>query len=123
MEVGTPPDGSVDQFFNPNKYYAAGAVGITQNLTIYGNPDSIFPFTELTEIGGTLDIHSNENGTFQFPKLTKVKTLSMTNNPASTLPGDFLRLEEAESIHLNGIIDTYVNPRPRLASIVEKIWH
>ena len=83
-----------------------GIASIEESLLIHEHSGLSFLFDMLAGVGQHIDIHDNENCTFQFDHLVKLTNLSMSGNPASILPGGFLRLEEADNVYLNGIIDT-----------------
>ena len=109
MEIGPSVPIPTDAYPD-NKDYLNAITSIGGDLTIHGHPNTAFPFTGLTTVEGAIDIHDNSNSSFNFESLTKLTALSMVDNPMSELPGDFLRLEEADNIHLNGILSTCVDP-------------
>ncbi|RYP48251.1 hypothetical protein DL769_011222 [Monosporascus sp. CRB-8-3] len=116
--------------YNPFFYgITSGIISIGMNLIIQENGNCSFVFRKLIFIGGNVDIVGNWNSTFNFREVTRLMSLSMRNNTNSTLPGDFLNLEEAESIYLNGVIDTTAgsNIFPSLkrvrGSVVVEAWN
>ncbi|KAK8109668.1 hypothetical protein PG999_007805 [Apiospora kogelbergensis] len=75
-------------------------------VNIYHHP-MIFP--ALYRVGGDLNITKNSGiPEMSFSSLTGVKRLHILNNPNSTVPGDFSALEDADFIHINGKMNTYV---------------
>ncbi|KAK8067306.1 hypothetical protein PG997_014053 [Apiospora hydei] len=79
-------------------------------------------FPALYRMGGDLNITKNSGiPEMSFSGLTGVKRLYILNNPNSTVPGDFSALEEADLIHINGIMNTTTNPAlfPRLSKAAE----
>ncbi|RYP71647.1 hypothetical protein DL770_008104 [Monosporascus sp. CRB-9-2] len=133
LQLGPSVPTTVDNPYIVHNHYIADTlssiVSVGTNLTIVGNGNYSFVFRELTSVGGDIVIVDNTDCVFNFREVTRLTNLLMRNNPNSTLPGDFLHLEEAESIYLNGIIDTIAgsNIFPSLkrvrGSVVVEAWN
>ncbi|KAK7753107.1 hypothetical protein SLS62_004838 [Diatrype stigma] len=79
---------------------------IRGTLTILEASDVPVSFTNLTTIGDDLVFANSSGCSLSFRALTEVSAIRMQNNTDTTLPGNMDRLELANSIHLNGYIDT-----------------
>lgn len=103
LDMG-PGWGHGDNYREPK--FLGGILTIGKNLSIHDMRGVDFSFNELKSVGDNIEIHGIEYCSFKFGKLTKLGHLTMYDFKKSVMPGDFLRLEDALSIHLNGIIDT-----------------
>lgn len=86
--------------------YLGEVMTIGGNLLIHNVSDTDFIFDELTSVRDSIVIYGVTNCKFEFGKLTELTHLAMYDFDETSMPGDFFRLEEADTIHLNGIIDT-----------------
>lgn len=78
---------------------------IGDSLLLSGLVVTILELKSLTS--GHMTIYNTTNCTFSFPWLTTVKSLAMSDNKGMVLPRSGLEtLKSAESIHLNGYINT-----------------
>ncbi|KAK8022348.1 hypothetical protein PG993_013115 [Apiospora rasikravindrae] len=83
------------------------STGEEQMVVVQGG----FRLNNLVKVGQDLNITRNSGMTYlSFDQLTDVKRLYIMDNPNSTISADFSRLTTASSIHINGMIDTTINP-------------
>ena len=72
--------------------------------------DNSVVMDQVTAVGEDLNITNiSRLIDISFSHLREVKRLHIVDNPNSTITGDFSSLSNANSIYINGIINTYVN--------------
>ncbi|KAI8625999.1 hypothetical protein F5Y19DRAFT_479079 [Xylariaceae sp. FL1651] len=99
------------------------------DLVLSEVPNATVIFSDLMSVGSRLAINSSPNSTFAFGNLTAVGSIEMESNANSPLPGGFRSLEFADTIHLNGHIDTsttgnlFPSLRQVRGSVIIEAWN
>jgi formylmethanofuran dehydrogenase subunit C len=75
------------------------------NLTIRDSEDSYIIFSNLTGVGGTLVINNNTDCVLGFEEVVEMGAIEMYGNVDTIILGSMYRLQRAESIYLNGVVN------------------